>query len=84
MTVDEILFLDFPADFERLCVVRKSDKDFHNVCTDYAAIKLEILKLSKQQNTNDTRFLADLTESLEDLRQEISSALLLSRSPNSD
>lgn len=84
MTVDEILFLDFPADFERLCAVRKSDKDLHDICTDYAAIKLEILKLSKQQNTYDTRFLADLSESLEDLRREISATLFQSRSPNSD
>lgn len=75
MTEDEILFADFPSEFDQLCAEREANKSFQDLCADFAAIKLEILKLSQEQNTNDKRYLADLTESLEDLRHDIKSAL---------
>ncbi|SMP16198.1 hypothetical protein SAMN06265373_10334 [Shimia sagamensis] len=84
MTEDEILFLDFPSDFEMLCAARKSNKAFREACADFAAIKMEILRVSQQNKPNDERFLADLTESLEDLRQEIRTTLSRHRDAKSD
>lgn len=83
MTEDEILFLDFPSDFERLCVERRINDAFQEACSDFAAIKLEILKAGQDRKAGDNQFLADLNESLEDLRREIQTELARKRDKNS-
>ncbi|WP_299426543.1 hypothetical protein [uncultured Shimia sp.] len=83
MTEDEILFLDFPSDFERLCAERRINEAFQEACADFAAIKLEILKAAQHRKVGDDQFLADLNESLEDLRREIQTELVRKRDGNS-
>ncbi len=76
MSEDDFFAAQFPGTAQRLQELRVLDHEFDQICTDYHEVFTELAEGSKPTAISQTRYLADLAESLADLRNSIENRLL--------
>lgn len=75
MTDDEFFESQFPGAPPLLKELRAGDREFDRICTDYKEVFAELALPPKPQTVPQMRYLADLAESLADLRCSIDARL---------
>ena len=76
MTEDAFFSAQFPGSAPRLEALRDRDKEFDQMCADYQEVFLELARGPQAVAGTQPRYLADLAESLADLRNSIERQLL--------
>lgn len=71
MTDDEFFETQFPEAGRLLRDLREKDQEFDRICRDYKEVFTELAAPPKSQSVPQMRYLADLAESLSDLRSSI-------------
>ena len=75
MSDDEFFAAQFPNTAQRLKELRACDEEFDQICADYQEMFLELAEGSETGAETQPRYLADLAESLSDLRNSIETRL---------
>ncbi|NVO58236.1 hypothetical protein HW561_20830 [Rhodobacteraceae bacterium B1Z28] len=75
MTDDEFFDAHFPEAASLLQDLRAKDNEFDQICMDYRELFMEVAQLPQPAVTLHSRYLADLVESLSDLRTSIEMSL---------
>ncbi|WP_170763668.1 hypothetical protein [Ruegeria lacuscaerulensis] len=76
MSDDDFFAEQFPGTAQRLRELRACDEEFDQICADYQEVFAEMAEGSKTATVSQTRYLADLAESLSDLRNSIEMQLV--------
>ncbi|WP_209834534.1 hypothetical protein [Ruegeria sp. HKCCE3926] len=71
MTDDEFFESQFPKAGRLLRNLREKDQEFDQICRDYKEVFAEMAMPPKSHSVLQMRYLADLAESLSDLRSSI-------------
>ncbi len=82
MTDDDFFDAQFPGTAHRLRVMRTQDKEFDQICADYHEVFSELALAPQAIGLTQTRYLADLAESVSDLRSVIEKRLQASDGKN--
>ncbi|WP_209599661.1 hypothetical protein [Ruegeria sp. HKCCSA071] len=75
MTDDEFFESQFPEAGRLLQDLREKDQEFDLMCCDYKEVFAELAMPPKSESVLQMRYLADLAESLSDLRRSIDERL---------
>ncbi|WP_170333901.1 hypothetical protein [Ruegeria arenilitoris] len=75
MTEDAFFDAQFPGTAHRLRELRARDKEFDQICADYHEVFSELALAPQTAGSTQTRYLADLAESVSDLRNSIEKRL---------
>lgn len=75
MTDDEFFESQFPEAGRLLQDLRAKDQEFDRICRDYKEVFAELAVPPRSQSVLQMRYLADLAESLSDLRSSIDGRL---------
>ncbi len=71
MNDDDVLDQHFPGAAQRLSELRLNDQELDGICSDYLDLFDELSQAPRRKGDLTPRYLADLAESLSDLRHEI-------------
>ncbi|MTI02190.1 hypothetical protein [Roseibium sp. RKSG952] len=71
MTEDEFFENQFPNAGRLLQHLRAKDQEFDRICRDYKQVFAELAAPAKSRSVPRMRYIADLAESLSDLRSSI-------------
>jgi len=77
MSDDDFFAAQFPGTAQHLHKLRACDEEFDQICADYQEVFAELSEGSKVTAISQPRYLADLAESLSDLRRSIEARLLV-------
>ncbi|SLN24239.1 hypothetical protein [Ruegeria meonggei] len=75
MTDDRFFAAQFPGAAKQLRALRAGDSEFDQICADYHEVYSELTLARTEAAMSQTRYLADLAESLSDLRTSIEKRL---------
>lgn len=76
MTDNETIAAQFAAEATHVAALRRTDAGFDELCRDFLLLYHELIRRSgRAAAAKDTRYVADLAESLADLRGEIETRL---------
>lgn len=75
MKDDEVFDAHFPGALQRLQELRAEDAEFDAICSDYRDLFEELARLPGTEGAPPSRYIADLAESLSDLRGDIQDRL---------
>ncbi|WP_050602428.1 hypothetical protein [Ruegeria sp. 6PALISEP08] len=75
MIDDDFFDAQFPKAVPLLKKMRAQDKEFDQICTDYLELFAELSKQPQAKEVPQSRYIADLAESLSDLRSTIEKRL---------
>ncbi|WP_170382005.1 hypothetical protein [Ruegeria atlantica] len=82
MTDDEFFDAQFPGTAHRLRALRTQDTEFDQICVDYHEVFSDLALAPQATGQTQTRYLADLAESVSDLRNVIEKRLQASDCTN--
>lgn len=71
MKDDDVFEAHFPGALGRLQELRAEDVEFDTICKDYKDLYEELARLPRPEAGRPSRYIADLAESLSDLRGDI-------------
>ncbi|CUK09206.1 hypothetical protein RUE5091_03149 [Ruegeria denitrificans] len=71
MTDDDFFAAQFPGTAHQLQALRIQDKEFDQICADYHEVFHELALAPQSAGGTHARYLADLAESVSDLRNSI-------------
>ncbi len=75
MTDDDFFAAQFPGAAHQLQALRARDKEFDQICADYHEVLRELALAPRSAGGTQARYLADLAESVSDLRSSIEKRL---------
>ncbi|MEW2916206.1 hypothetical protein AB1A64_03960 [Ruegeria sp. ANG10] len=71
MTDEDFFAAQFPGTAHQLQALRARDKEFDQICADYHEVFRELALAPQSASGTQARYLADLAESVSDLRNSI-------------